>query len=156
MIKLSICLSCENKELKLLYNFGNLPAVNNFYAEKDIFNEKPYPLVLNYCKECFLIQLNDVPPAEDLYQNYHHKSSASAGNIKHLESFSNFIAENYNLDTKILEIGSNDSTLLNLLNKAGYQCIGVDPAKNLNQNHKNVITDFFNLKILQKISNKFD
>ena len=80
---MSVCLSCSSNDSNLLYDFGELPAVNKFYSQDDVGSEKKYPLVLNYCKVCFLVQIEDVPPAEDLYQDYHHKSSASTGNVDH-------------------------------------------------------------------------
>ena len=83
---MSVCLSCSSNDSNLLYDFGELPAVNKFFSQDDVGSEKKYPLVLNYCKVCFLVQIEEVPPAEDLYQDYHHKSSASAGNVDHLKS----------------------------------------------------------------------
>ena len=152
---MSVCLSCSSNDSNLLYDFGELPAVNKFFSQDDVDSEKKYPLVLNYCKVCFLVQIEEVPPAEDLYQDYHHKSSASAGNVDHLKSFKDFIVDNFDLKTNILEIGSNDSTLLNLLNEEGFDIIGIDPAINLNQDDKNVISSFFNTEIVEKISNNY-
>ena len=88
---MSVCLSCSSNDSNLLYDFGELPAVNKFFSKNDVDSEKKYPLVLNYCKVCFLVQIEEVPPAEELYQDYHHKSSASAGNVDHLKSFKDFI-----------------------------------------------------------------
>ena len=108
-------------------------------------------MVLNVCNDCYLVQIENVPSPEKLYKEYHHKSSASSGNVEHLENFKDYISSKYSKDTKILEIGSNDSTLLNLLSDDGYNCVGIDPAENLNNEHENVISDFFNMDITDKV-----
>lgn len=151
----STCLSCNCNQITNLYDFGSIPAVNSFFSMDELYLEKSYPLNLNVCNKCFLIQIEDVPSPQDLYSEYHHRSAASVGNLNHLIEFKNFITQRFDLKTKILEIGSNDSTLLNLLNKEGFQCFGVDPAKNLNIRHQNVISDFFSSKIVKNIKNKY-
>ena len=148
---MSVCLSCSGNNINLIYDFGNLPAVNSFYSMENINSEEFFPMVLNVCNDCYLVQIENVPSPEKLYKEYHHKSSASSGNVEHLENFKEYISSKYSKDTRILEIGSNDSTLLNLLSDDGYNCVGIDPAENLNNEHENVISDFFNMDITDKV-----
>jgi len=153
------CLSCKSYNTHSIYDFGDMPAVNSFYSLENIEEEKSFPMKLNYCSDCWLVQIEKVPSPSELYSEYHHKSSASKGNVDHLISFKNMLVENFSKDAQILEVGSNDSTLLNLLSKEGYQCLGVDPAKNLNEKHENVVSDFFGTNIvssLKKNYGKFD
>ena len=148
---MSVCLSCSGNNINLIYDFGNLPAVNSFYSMENIKSEEFFPMVLNVCNDCYLVQIENVPSPEKLYKEYHHKSSASSGNVEHLENFKDYISSKYSKDTKILEIGSNDSTLLNLFYNDGFNCVGIDPAENLNSEHENVISDFFNMDITDKV-----
>jgi len=152
---MSVCLSCSGNNINLIYDFGNLPAVNSFYSMENINSEEFFPMVLNVCNDCYLVQIENVPSPEKLYKEYHHKSSASSGNVEHLENFKDYISSKYSKDTRILEIGSNDSTLLNLLSDDGYNCAGIDPAENLNSDHENVISDFFNMDITDKVLAKY-
>lgn len=151
----STCLSCNSDQITNIYDFGKIPAVNSFYSKNELDLEESYPLNLNVCNKCFLIQIEEVPEPQILYSEYHHRSAASVGNLNHLVEFKNFIRQKFSLKTKILEIGSNDSTLLNLLNNEGFQCFGVDPAKNLNDSHQNVVSDFFSSKIVKNIKKKY-
>jgi len=124
-----------------------MPPVNAFRAADEV--EEFFPLDLYFCKSCGLIQLGKIVPPEKLFTNYLHLSSASAGNIRHLKEVS-LLLENMGLVSgkRILEIGSNDGTLLGLLQSAGAKVLGVDPAANLAQNTKSLqvssLVGFFN------------
>ena len=107
------CLSCKSYNTHSIYDFGDMPAVNSFYSLENIEEEKSFPMKLNYCSDCWLVQIENVQSPSELSSEYHHKSSASKGNVDHLISFKNMIVENYSKDTQIIEVGSNDYTLLN-------------------------------------------
>ena len=87
---MSVCLSCGGNNINLIYDFGNLPAVNSFYSMENINSEEFFPMVLNVCNDCYLVQIENVPSPEKLYKEYHHKSSASSGNVEHLENFKEY------------------------------------------------------------------
>lgn len=127
------CNVCNTPGLKHFLSLGNIPPVNAFISEKEIDSEIAYPLNLMYCPSCSLIQLNEIVTPGKLFSNYLHLSSASDSNIKHLQEVANIINNKFhpNKNTKILEIGSNDGTLLSFLKKYTDNIIGVDPAKNL-------------------------
>ena len=83
------CYSCNSKT-KQIFNFGSIPFVNSFFESHEIHKEKKIPLILYVCEKCFLLQLSKVPSPE-IYDEYHHLSSASQGNIKHLEMLLNLL-----------------------------------------------------------------
>jgi SAM-dependent methyltransferase len=63
------------------------------------------------------------------------------------------VHKHFTHNTKVLEIGCNDGTLINFLNKKGYKCFGVDPAKNINQNQNlTIYKDFFNTNFSRKLT----
>lgn len=124
------CLSCNSPNIKFIFSLGNMPPVNAFRDADDI--EEAFPLDLYLCPNCFLIQLGKIVPPEKLFSNYHHTSSASAGNVIHLKNVSELLNNKGLVNGKrILEIGSNDGLLLSFLKAAGGDVLGVDPAKNL-------------------------
>lgn len=129
-MKHSYCLSCNFLEIKFLFSLGSMPPVNAFIDKDEI--EEAFPLDLYICPNCFLIQLGTIVPPEKLFSNYHHTSSASAGNVLHLKNVSELLNKKGLVNKrKILEIGSNDGLLLYFLQAAGGEVLGVDPAKNL-------------------------
>jgi 2-polyprenyl-3-methyl-5-hydroxy-6-metoxy-1,4-benzoquinol methylase len=129
-VKNVICLGCGAPKCKFIFSLGEMPPVNNFINPGGI--EKKYPLDLYFCLKCGLVQLGDVVDPAELFSHYHHTSSASAGNVRHLKSVANLLLEQGLVnEKKILEIGSNDGLLLELLRKSGAEVLGVDPAENL-------------------------
>jgi len=146
------CLSCANK-LLTIYNFGKIPLVNSFNIDKKISNKK-FTLNLKVCEKCKILQLANFPKKEKIFKNYKHTSSGSSDNLNHLNSFAKMIKKKIKKTSKILEIVSNDGSLLNLLFKMGFDCTGVEPASNLKKNYnKNIhlINDFFQEKIEKKL-----
>jgi hypothetical protein len=159
------CGSCGSNELNALFSLGKIPPVNAFLERQEIASEVAYPLDLYVCTKCLLAQIGDCVPPERLFTNYLHLSSASGSNINHLKSVSELIAKSdAALATKkILEIGSNDGTLLSFLKPKAKVVLGVDPAKNLAIEAKKrgveTISDFFNQEKATEIlkeKGKFD
>ncbi len=164
-MEIKLCKACNSGQLKRFLELGNIPPVNAFIDETQIVNEKSYPLNLSYCKSCLLVQLEDVVDPSELFSNYLHLSSASDSNIGHLKEFAQEIHQkcNLNKETKILEIGSNDGTLLAFLKNYTNNVLGIDPAKNLASlsanNGVETLPLFFNIDTAENILNtrgKFD
>lgn len=154
------CKACGFAGLRRFVSLGNIPPVNAFIEPSQVKDEKSYPLNLAYCPQCFLAQLEEIVPPDELFRNYLHLSAGSATNISHLQEVSSLISQKYNIspDAKILEIGSNDGTLLSFLKKYTPNVLGVDPAQNLISLNKekevDYVPEFFNTQTASEIKNK--
>lgn len=124
------CLACRAKEKIDIYNFGEIPLVNAFDVSKEVANAK-YPLSIVICKACKVCQLEEVPSPKIIFTNYKHFSSASNDNIKHLNSVGMLLDQLLEPQSRILEVGCNDGTLLHILDNKGHKVLGIDPAKNM-------------------------
>jgi len=151
MVKNKSCLSCRKNSLDNIFNFGELPLVNNYYSSEEIEKEEKFPLNLLFCKSCYLVQLSFFPDPKKIYSTYHHVSGASHGNVEHLKEVANYVKSLAENSKTILEIGSNDNTLVNQLSNFGFKCTAVDPAENINKNLENTITDFFNYDLAKNL-----
>jgi methylation protein EvaC len=149
---LNNCRFCEGESLVNILDFGPVPLAGGFLKEKDFQNEKYYPLDLNFCKDCFLVQTSNVVSGETLFQNdYFFFSSAIKTLVAHFSDFANELNNNNFQginNPSVLEIGCNDGVLLKPLSKLGIKCIGVDPATNvikslINAENFTIINDFF-------------
>lgn len=146
----SRCRGCKTGVLKRFLSLGNVPPVNAFLENSEIPKEKAYPLNLAYCTSCLLVQLEEIVSPEELFCNYLHLSSSSTPNVAHLKDVANLLNSRFkiNPETKILEIGSNDGTLLAFLKNRTDKVLGIDPAKNLVEMNKQLgvemIPEFFN------------
>lgn len=154
------CKACNAPGLKRFLELGLVPPVNAFLYPHEVPFEKKYPLNLAYCPECLLVQLEDVVPPEELFSNYLHLSSGAPSNVTHLKSVAEFLhaSFNFNPHTKVLEIGSNDGTLLSFIQQYTPHVLGIDPAQNLVALNKEkgveMIPAFFNTRTASAILEK--
>ena len=65
-----------------------------------------------------------------MFSSYIWKTASSRVVPKYLEKFVQNLIQNFS-PKKIIEIASNDGTLIKLLKQKGIEIIGVEPAKNL-------------------------
>jgi hypothetical protein len=90
-------------------------------------------LKLLFCQNCGLGQLADSFPSELLYgENYGYRSGLNQSMVSHLTRISGRVSRQATL-TKgdvVLDIGSNDCTLLNSYNVDGLIKVGIDPTSN--------------------------
>ena len=81
--------------------------------------------------------------------------------MNHFESYANSIVENYTpiKNSLVLDIGSNDGTLLKFFKNKGLRVLGVDPAEEIANNATKegieTIPKFFNLNLAKEILQKY-
>lgn len=143
------CCLCGNLDLRLGLSLASTPPANEFVKEdvaQDVF-----PLEVFQCYGCGHIQLGCIVNPERLFRNYVYVSGTSPSFVKHFDDYSQHIIEKLDLLSSdvILEIGSNDGTLLNCFAQRGFKHLyGIEPAVNIAiqaQNNKSFTTipEFF-------------
>jgi len=160
--EIKCCSACGSNSLELIYDFGECPLAGYFPEPGKASNDNLISMRLMICTACELVQITPNVDDDFLFSNYRYISSV--GMTDHFESLVFWLIENDYIkkDSKILEIGSNDGTLLSQLKIHGFDACGVDPAANINEIAKskglNVITGFFSMKTLDelKLRNKFN
>jgi len=102
-------------------------------AEQLDISEACYPLDVHACSGCGHVQLLDVIDPGVLFNHYVYTSGASPAYVGYLGEYAKGIITKLGLepDSLVVEIGSNDGTLLSQFQKAGMKVLGVDPAENL-------------------------
>jgi len=156
MQKLNIrtsCRICKSKNLLQILNLGATPLADNFVTDTKA-KEMEFPLNVVVCKKCFLVQLVDEVDSSLLFGNndYGFFTGGSPASIKYFRDYAEKLIKDYpkQCEKLILEIASNDGTLLNNFKINNYNVQGIDPAKNVaksaNQAGIPTIIDFFNKK----------
>ena len=123
------CLNCKNLNLKKIVSMGKQP-LSGIFLNKKTYNLKKYPLDLHICKKCNLVQLKKYAKLELMYgSQYGYKTSISKLMIKHLKKKIPRLNRYYKIkkSTRILDIGSNDGSFLNLF-KNTKNLFGIDPS----------------------------
>lgn len=125
------CRSCGSKELIPVFSLGLQPLANSFRTadeEQDGF----VPLNVLFCPQCTLAQLSVVVNPKILYENYPYVTSPTETMQRHFEMIYRDIAAEVGQEIRVLEIGSNDGTMLRKFKELGAAHIeGIEPAENL-------------------------
>ena len=131
--KRTSCRLCNSNYLKKVLPLKPIPTSEQYSSDKNIsINQKRYPIDLYQCLECLHIQQLDIVDPADLWQEYSYFSGNTSNMPRHFldeyklidESFSDIINHK-----RVLDIGSNDGSFLEVFKNNSWKTIGVDPAK---------------------------
>lgn len=152
------CIACGNDSLYLVLDMGLQPLANSFKKHKDDA-ENQYPLAVNFCPKCSHLQLTHLVHQDELFKHYLYVSGTSNTQLNYFNWFGDLVSSSINKTSgKILDIGCNDGSQLNVFKKIGFDTYGVDPAENLYnlscKNHR-VLCDYFNSDTVA-FDDKFD
>jgi methylation protein EvaC len=154
------CRGCKSKRLYEFLDLGNMPMAGGFLSEKDIKKEIKVPLRVNFCQDCGLVQILDIPNPNFLFSNYCYVSSVIGGLSEHFRRYSFFLKEKYLKKTKkILEFGCNDGVLLQYFKEdKSIDAFGIDVSENVTKIARergfDVMTGFFNKENAKKLLEK--
>jgi GDP-D-mannose dehydratase len=126
--KLNKCRICKSESLTDVIDLGN-QIITSRWPKYGDFSTPSTPVCLCLCNECGLVQLKETTNSSELYEyEYGYRSGISNTMRTHLLEYQREIVSKVDLqpgDT-ILDIGSNDSTMLQYYGDA-YQRVGCDP-----------------------------
>lgn len=153
------CRSCNSKKLKKLFSLGNLSFTGKF-AKNITTNIPKAELALVICVDCDLVQLNNNFNLKYLYgPDYGYRTGINKTMTEHMKSVVSNVRNISNLkkNDAVLDIASNDGTLLNFYSKSFFR-VGIDPTiKKFSQYYKEIdtkIPDFFSEKAIRKKTKK--
>jgi SAM-dependent methyltransferase len=131
-MKKETCRLCKGRDLVMFLDLGFHPHSDNFRKDPDL-PEIQYPLRLVKCQNCQFVQLDYVVSPEVLYdEDYLYESSITKTADKHWTEFIDYaITATQIYSGKVLDIGSNDGTLLSKFKERGFQVQGVDPCTDI-------------------------
>lgn len=157
----SSCRLCDDTNVRCVFQLESTPPANAFVKKEDINRSQSiYPLKMYFCEKCFHLQLLDILDPHELFENYVYVSGTSPLFVKHFEKYAEFIIKNYLYKSSfIVDIGSNDGTLLEFFKKNGHSVLGIDPAKNISKRATErgieTLPIFFDKENAQKIADKY-
>ena len=142
------------------------PLANSYVTQSEIDSgEVFFPLKTFVCEKCFLVQLGEFKSPKEIFKNYAYFSSYSKTWVKHAEEYVDSLVKkfNFNKESLIIEIASNDGYLLQFFKKKNIPVLGIEPAENVAKNaiKKGIptLTKFFGSKTaieLKKSGKKVD
>jgi len=80
-----------------------------------------------------LVQLGEFKSPKDIFKNYAYFSSYSKTWVKHAEEYVDSLVKkfNFNKESLVIEIASNDGYLLQFFKKKNIPVLGIEPAENV-------------------------
>ena len=152
------CRSCNNKIDEIFADLQTCPPSNAMVKNKLInFPENYFPLKIFVCEKCWLVQVDEIEKAEDIFNDeYTYFSSYSTSWLKHAKEYTDYMTNRFgfNKDSLIVEIASNDGYLLQYFKEKNIPVLGVEPSSNTAKVAKkkgiDSINDFFGTKLAQE------
>ena len=128
------CRACGAATLTRFLSLGSTPLANSFLSSPEDFAKEPYlPLEVFFCEECSLVQLTHVVDPALLFRNYIYVTGTSDTIAKHNIQYAAELANLLALSPTdlVIEVASNDGSLLSCFQQYGVRTLGVEPAENI-------------------------
>ena len=127
---LNICVACGGDNLKSYLDLGEQPLANSFHdGSKQL---EVYPLGLNLCNDCYHSQNLGYVNPEILYTDYPYVSGTTKTLKDYFSAFADRMMVEYGRGPlRVLEIASNDGSLLHEMKRRGHIVVGVEPCEHL-------------------------
>ena len=128
------CRGCDGHDLEMVLSLKPSPIGDAYVtSEKLNVNQPNYPIDLYMCKSCGLAQLIDVIDPDILYGEYLYVTSSSTGLSGHFQAYADSVINLCGLKpgSLVVDLGSNDGTLLRHFQRQGMSILGVEPAAHI-------------------------
>jgi hypothetical protein len=124
------CQICDHEQLLPVLFLGFLPPVNDMESIGTVPHQRPaYPVNLLYCPRCDLVQLGLLIDPKVLFPpNYPYTSGTTRILRENFASLYHQVNELVRLgpDDLVVDIGSNDGTLLSNFKHGGHRVLGIE------------------------------
>jgi len=156
------CQVCNSVKLHMILDLGHQPLCDTLLT-KDALNqpEKTYPLRMLWCEECTCVQLDYCVSGSEVYHlDYPYRSGITKELAEYQRNISESLIKKFNLKSEdlVVDVGSNDGTLLSGFKDKGIRVLGVEPtniAKIAQSQGIDTIQEPFSIEISNKIKEKY-
>jgi SAM-dependent methyltransferase len=129
--ELSCCRICGGNFYPEVIRLRDSPLANELYLSKEeALNADLFPLEVVECQSCKHVQLKYIVDPERLFSNYVYASGTSKTFRDHFTKLAEKLSD-VAPGGLVLEVGSNDGTLLEALTTHGMRAVGIEPSQQL-------------------------
>lgn len=128
------CRFCGHELRHTFADLGFSPLSNEYLTAEDLNRgQMTYPLKVQVCEHCFLVQAALYQRPEQIFGEYHYFSSYSESWLTHCKSYVDMIVPRLGLTkaNRVLEVACNDGYLLQYFLPYGIPVKGIEPAENV-------------------------
>jgi len=156
------CQVCRSKNLQQIIDMGFFAPCDSLLTKARLnLPEVSYPLNLVRCRDCGLVQIDYAVNTRELfYPEYPYRSGITETLKNNLHGISSHMVGKLGLEKNsfVIDIGSNDGTILEGFKNVGMKVLGVeatDIADIANANGIETLKEFFSLPVAEKIVSKY-
>jgi 2-polyprenyl-3-methyl-5-hydroxy-6-metoxy-1,4-benzoquinol methylase len=156
------CQICNSEKLHTVLDLGHQPLCDTLLTNVTINEmEKTYPLRMIWCENCSGVQIDYCVDGSEVYHpNYPYKSGVTKELVEYQVNIGKGLIKKYNLKEGdlVVDVGSNDGTLLSGFKGTGIKTVGVEPtniAKLANEAGIETVQAFFNIETSEKVKQKY-
>lgn len=135
-IRRNNCRLCGGKDLELVLKIAATPPGDHYVTAAELGRvQDAYPHDIVLCRSCGLAQLAYTVDPDILYGNYVYITSISLGLVDHFRRYAEAVVQRVKPPKAalVVDIGSNDGSLLRCFQERGMRVLGVDPASGIAQ-----------------------
>jgi len=154
----STCRLCESPDVELAFALTPTPPANAFVTKEEASGpQRAFPLDVHFCRGCGHVQLLDVVDPGLLFGNYVYVSGTSPVFVEHFRRYAGKLLELARppAGSLVVDVGSNDGTLLRFFQEAGMRVLGVDPAREIARRASaagiETLPEFFALSLARRL-----
>jgi SAM-dependent methyltransferase len=152
------CQICDATDLVPGLDLGHQPVSDLILSPSDLSRpETFYPMQLFHCTECGLAQLGYTVDPDVVYKNFPFVSGTTRTTTEHLQWVARQMVDRLGLtgESFVVDIGSNDGTLLKGYVPHGVPFLGIDPSGDpvriANEQGLETLHAFFNLETAEHV-----
>jgi len=155
------CQICGNTKLHPILSLGHHPILQKYLLPHELKEpEVTYPLDLVFCRSCCLVQLSYCIDPKILFnRDYPYRTGMTQMLVRNFDSLAReMLGGYYNKGSLVVDIGSNDGTLLAQFKKRGARVVGVEPtnvAKEARKAGVPTLQQFFDAASVRAIKKKY-
>tara|TARA_B100000965_G_scaffold405148_1_gene438080 strand:+ start:1858 stop:3108 length:1251 start_codon:yes stop_codon:yes gene_type:complete len=158
--KIKNCQICNSDDLINVMSLGDQPLANSLIKNLDDESKvKKYPINIVRCGNCTLLQIDYIVDQQEVYHlDYPYLPGITKTVDDEQKELCDYLIKKLNLEKNdlVVDIGSNDGSLLKHFKLYGLNTVGVEPtniAKIANDNGINTVQTFFNEEASKNIIN---
>ncbi len=152
------CRGCGAELRYIFVDLGMTPLCETYITKQELNDvEYFYPLHVYVCEQCYLAQLEEYVPVEEIFSEYAYFSSYADTWVEHARRYVAMVTERFGLgkESQVVEIASNDGYLLQHFLPQGVPCLGIEPAANIAKvataNGIPTLVKFFNTRTAREL-----
>jgi SAM-dependent methyltransferase len=125
------CRLCGSRNRELVLPLEPTPSGEDYVTADQLSQaQQLFPMDLFLCRDCGHAEFPDVIDPDLLYRNYKYQTSVSLGLVEHFGRYAEAVlaAVQPAAGSLVMDVGSNDGSLLKSFKARGHRVLGVDPA----------------------------